>query len=256
MEVLLVLLGVAVVATVAALRLRRGDARQRALLVLCRRAGVEFSVIDPFEDTLFLPFRMFGRGDVRGSVNVVWDPRDDGRVRVFDYWFEERDERGAAMRQELTCAIVPLPFGVPPVAVLPRDADDVSRELAETRTIALELDGFNRRFVVRAADPRAAVAFLDQRMMDALMQLPLQVAIHVHEDRMLLVAPRLEPGSMLLLLDVARELATRVPPVVASLYPPRAAVGPFEHRWFQGRWSPDPISADADQPDLADDGPR
>jgi hypothetical protein len=112
----------------------------------------------------------------------------------------------------------------------------------------LELDAFNRRFDVRTADPRAAVAFLDQRMMDAILQVPLRVAIHVHADRMLLVGPTLEPPTMLLLLEVARTLADRIPPVIASLYPPRPAEGPFEDRWLQGAWSPDPTSGQPNPP--------
>ena len=31
--------------------------------------------------------------------------------------------------------------------------------------------------------------------------------------------------------------------LIASLFPPRKTEGPFEARWMQGSWSPDPISA-------------
>jgi hypothetical protein len=250
MELVWVLLVAVAAATIAGLRLRRRDRRQRALLFLCREAGVTFSVLDPFGDTIFLPFRLFGRGEHRGFENVIWDPRDDKALRVFDYWVEEHDDQGMKVKQDLTCAVVPLPFGVPAVAVLPLGIVDVSREPAARRTVTLELDAFNRRFVVRTEDPRAAVAFLDQRMMEALVRIPLRVAIHVHEDRMLLVGPTLEPAEMLLLLEVARSLATKVPPVLASLYPPRQTEGPFEDRWLQGSWSPDPISADPNPTEL------
>ena len=114
--------------------------------------------------------------------------------------------------------------------------------------VHLELDAFERRFEVRAVDARAAVALLDQRMMAALLRLPLSVAIHVHEDRMLLVGPLLDPGDVLVLLACATGLAAQVPPVVASLYPPRPSRGPYEDRWLQGSWSPDPTSADAPEP--------
>jgi Protein of unknown function (DUF3137) len=199
---------------------------------------------------MFLPFRLFGRGQHRGFENAIWDSRDDGAVRVFDYWLEEQNEQGVGVKQDLTCAIVPLPFGVPALAVLPRGMVDVSREPTAARTVTLELEAFNRRFDVRTEDPRAAVAFLDQRMMEALLRIPLRVAIHVHEDRMLLVGPTLEPAEMLLLLEVARSLATKVPPVVASLYPPRPMEGPFEDRWLQGSWSPDPTSAEPNPSEL------
>jgi hypothetical protein len=250
MELLWLVLGLAIAGTIAALRTRRRTRRQRALLLVCRDAGVEFAVIDPFPDTVFLPFRLFGRGDRHGIENVVWDPRDDGGVRVFDFWFEEQNDQGVGVKQGVTCAVVSLSFGVPALAVLPRGVIDVSQEPTATHTVALELDAFNRRFDVHTADPRAAVALLDQRMMDAILQVPLRVAIHVHEDRMLLVGATLEPASMLLLFEVARTLADRIPPVIASLYPPRPAEGPFEDRWLQGAWSPDPTSAQPNPPGL------
>jgi hypothetical protein len=252
MKIAVFLLVVAVVAAGAGMRLRSRSSRERALASLCRTAGVAFAALDPFPDVMLLPFRLFGRGDLHWVENVLWEPADGDGARVFDYRYVEREDRGASVSRSVTCALVPLPFGVPALAIVPRGAADVSREPTATRRVDLELEAFNRRFDVFAEDPRAAVAFLDQRMMDAIMQVPLRVAIHVHEDRMLLVGPLLDPGAMLLLLEVARTLATRVPPVVASLYPPRPMEGPFEDRWMQGSWSPDPISAD--DPNRADLG--
>jgi hypothetical protein len=244
MKLLVLMLIVIAAAAGAGLRVRGRTRRQRALARLCRTAGVAFAAVDPFPDVMLLPFRLFGRGDLHRVENVVWEPADASGARVFDYRYEERDDNGASVRPVVTCAVVPLPFGVPALAIVPRGGIDVSDEPTATRRVDLELEAFNRRFEVRAEDPRAAVAFLDQRMMDAIMQVPLRVAIHVHEDRMLVVGPILEPGATLLLLEVARTLGTRVPPVVASLYPPRPMQGPFEDRWMQGSWSPDPISAD------------
>jgi hypothetical protein len=143
---------------------------------------------------------------------------------------------------------VPLPFSVPTIAILSRGQVDPSGEPVTGAVVHLELDAFEERFEVRADDPRAAVALLDQRMMATLLRLPVRVAIHVHEDSMLMVAPTLEPGEMLLLVACAKAVAGRVPPVVASLYPPRPARGPYEQRWLQGSWSPDPTSADASEP--------
>jgi hypothetical protein len=39
---------------------------------------------------------------------------------------------------------------------------------------------------------------------------------------------------------------------MASLYPPRPLAGPFEERWLQGAWSPDPISGERTGRDLAE----
>lgn len=243
MEILLIVLGLVVMSAAYALRARRRTRRHRVLVRLCLDAGLEFAVSDPFPDTLFLPFRLFGRGGARGVDIVVWDRRDDGAIRAFDYWFEDATDAGR-VRVSMTCGVVPLPFAVPPVSVSPRGTVDPSGESTSGVEVSFELETFNRRFAVTAVEPLAAVAFLDQRMMGTLLALPIDVAIHVREDRMLLVARWLQPEEMLVLLEVARGLARRVPPVMASLYPARPPEGPFEDRWMQGSWSPDPTSAE------------
>ena len=241
------LFGVLAIVAVAAasIRARAGSARQRALLQLCADAGLTCSVLDPFPDTTLLPFRMFGWGGAHGVENVVWDGSDEHAIRVFDLWVQPHPDES---RRTMTCGVVPLPFAVPQIAILTKGQVDPSGEPVVGDVVHLELDAFEQRFEVRAVDPRAAVALLDQRMMAALLRLPMHVAIHVHEDAMLVVSPMLEPGGMLVLLACAKVLADRVPPVVASLYPPRPAKGPYERRWLQGSWSPGPTSADAAEP--------
>jgi hypothetical protein len=233
------------VGIVGGLGVRSRSSRQRALVQLCADAGLSYAVLDPFPDTTLLPFRVFGWGSAHGVENIVLHGTGDHAIRVFDLWVEPTPGQA---RRTMTCGVVPLPFGAPPIAVLPRGQDDPSEEPVMGDVVHLELDAFERRFEVRAVDPRAAVALLDQRMMAALLRLPMRVAIHVREDAMLLVAPLLDPGDVLLLLACAEGLATLVPPVVASLYPPRPARGPYERRWLQGSWSPDPTSADASEP--------
>jgi hypothetical protein len=233
------------VVVVAIVRARSGSARQRALVQLCADAGLACALLDPFADTTLLPFRVFGWGSAHGVENVMWDGGDDRAIRVFDLWIQPQTDEA---RRTMTCGVVPLPFSVPTIAIIERGQVDPSGEPVAGDVVHLELDAFEQRFEVRAADPRAAVALLDQRMMATLLRLPVRVAIHVHEDAMLLVAPTLEPGEMLVLLACAKAVANRVPPVVASLYPPRPARGPYERRWLQGSWSPDPTSADAPEP--------
>ncbi len=233
-----------VVAVVGVGRARRRGRRQRALLIACHDAGLKFSVLDPFDDTSWLPFPLFSATRSPEVRNVVWDGRDDTAVRVFDLAVDEvvTDEDGISQRRRLSCAAVPLPFACPRLSIAARGAPDPAGLPTAGDEIRLELDAFNQRFVVRAADPRAAVAFCDQRMMRALMALPLDVTVHVNEHVMFLAAPTLEAGETLVLLEAARGLARSVPSVVASLYPPRPARGPHEDRWLQGAWSPAPTA--------------
>jgi hypothetical protein len=241
-----------VAALVVLWRARHQAGRQRELMLLCRHAGLEYQPLDPFADTTWLPFRLFARGEARGTENAVWSDAVEG-VRVFDYWFtEQRDEGQVTTR--LTCALAELPFGVPRLQVEPRDALDALSDAVDLDRIELELEAFNRRFEVRAADRRAAMAFLDQRMMEALLGLPEGVTLAVNEDRLLLHAPTLPAAQVLLLFDVACRIRDHVPTVVASLYPPRPMEGPHEDRWLQGRWTPEPIGTEPLGPPAGPEG--
>jgi hypothetical protein len=233
-------------ASVAAWRFHARRDRQRQLMLLCRRSSLEFSTFDPFPDSAWLPFRLFGMGAERGTENVVWDDRDGEEARAFDYRYEERSRDGAvSATHRFTCALTALPFSCRRLEVAPRDALDDVRELIEGDDIELELEAFNRRFDVRADDRRFAVAFLDQRMMRAMLSLPAGVTLLVNEDRLLLLSSQRPAAEVLLLLTAARALRRHVPSVVASLYPPRPLKGPHEDRWLQGRWSPEPIGDEA-----------
>ena len=210
----------------------------------CRAAGVEYAVVNPFPDIAFLPFPLFGTAHRWGVENVLWDGRDE-QIRVFDYRGEPTDRLEPLA---FSCGVVPLPVGMPTLSVRLRGSSELFPEFATGRTVLLELESFARRFDARGEDPRAVVAFLDQRMMQTLLLVPLRFAMYVRDDRMLLLATRLDADEMVILLRAAQRLAEHVPSVVASLFPPRKTEGPFEARWMQGSWSPDPTSAATENP--------
>ena len=220
-------------------RRRGGIDRQRRLMFLCRHAGLELAPLDPSPGTVWLPFPMFGHPR-QGTENIVSDRGRDGGVRAFDFWYQDSgDERALGPRRGFTCATVPLWFTCPRLRVAPRDlVDDLSGALGGPE-IRLELEEFDRRFRVESEDGRFAVAFLDQRMMEALLGLPGDVTVDVNEDVLLLWAPKLPAEQVLLLFDAAVAIRRRIPRVVASLFPSRPTRGPREHRWLQGRWSPE-----------------
>ncbi len=249
MGVLAFLLYVAIAAVIVGIvGIRRRD-REHRLMRLCADAGLEFSAVDRFVDTTMLPFPLFSAAHSSGVRNVVWDREDDGLVRVFDHSFPAASGESISVGVAITCAIVTLPFNVPPIDIGLRGVR-LWPTPPDGERVTLELDAFNERFDVRSHDARAATAFLDQRMMRALLRLPLRVEVHVREDRMLCVAKELEPAEVLVMLQSARELRHRLPPVMKSLYPPRPTEGPFEDRWLQGSWSPDPTAAEPNPADL------
>jgi hypothetical protein len=221
-------------------RWRRAAARQRRLMLLCRRAGLDFAPLDPFGDTAWLPFPMFGKPK-SGTENVVWERARGTEIRAFDFWYEDpAPDRHTSPRRRLTCALVPLPGSAPRLRIAPRDVDDEIRDLLGLPQVELELESFNRRFVVEAEDQRFALAFLEQRMMEALLALPDGVTVDVNGDVLLLTAPLLAAEQVLRLYDAAVAIHRRIPRSLASVYPPSPVEGPHEDRWLQGHWGPDP----------------
>ena len=221
-------------------RRRRGASRQRKLMLLCQRGGLEFAPVDLVADTAWLPFPMFGRRR-RGTENVVWERRRGPEIRVFDFWYEDpTDGRTVAPRKRLTCAVVPLAASCPRLRVAPRDLDGDVRDILGLPEVRLELEEFRQRFEVEAEDERFAIAFLEQRLMEGLLALPEGVTAETNEQVLLLSAPTLPAEKVLVLFDTAVELHERIPRSLPSLYPPRPARGPHEARWLQGRWSPEP----------------
>jgi Protein of unknown function (DUF3137) len=234
---------VAAVCVGVASRRLRGAGRQRRLMLLCQRAGLDFAPLDLFGDTSWLPFAMFGR-ERSGTENVVWERERGREIRAFDFWYEDpRDEGGFSPRRSLTCAVVPLGASSPSLRISPRDLTDGVRAALGAPEVRLELEAFNRRFDVECDDQRFAIAFLEQRMMEALLALPDGVGVDVNEDVVLLSAPLLPAEEVLRLFDAAVAIHERIPHSLSSLFPPRPARGPHEDRWLQGHWSAEPTEA-------------
>jgi hypothetical protein len=232
-------LAVLVVAVaLGARRLQRVWSRQHKLEALCERAGLELTSMDLFDSTSWLPFPMFGRAS-HGAENLIWNAERGSEIRAFDYWYEDRPAEGAAgPRRRLTCAVVPLGASCPRLRVGGVALVDV--EAAGLHEVRLDLEAFNRRFVVQSEDQRFAFAFLEQRMMEAVLAVPAGVTLEVNEDVLLLSAPELPPEQVLRLFDAAVEIHERIPRSLPSLFPERPDEGPHEERWLQGHWSPDP----------------
>jgi hypothetical protein len=212
-------------------------------MLLCQRTGLGFSPLDLRRETAWLPFPMFGMA-LSGTENVVWDPRFGDDTYIFDYWYEDDAEQPTIPgRRRLTCAVVPLAATCPRLRVVPRDTP---AGLTNPRgsEVKLELEAFDRRFRVEAEDPRFAMAFLDPRMMQAVLSLPDDVVAEVNEDVLLLRAPLMPAGQVLLLLGAASRLHRAIPRVVSSLFPHRRREGDHEDRWLQGGWSAEPTGVD------------
>src|SRR5438045_1768375 len=161
-------------------RARRSTALQR----LAGALGLGYAATDLFNER-WEPFRLFALGQKRGIENVVYGQLQGADVRGFDYWYREGSDDdepkrhapevpplGLAGRVGLTrrfsCAVGGLPASCPKLVVKPRRLRDRVADLVGT-PVPLESERFMRRFHVRCEDSRFAVAFLDPRVMDALL---------------------------------------------------------------------------------------
>jgi hypothetical protein len=231
MERLLFVVAAAAAIGVVWARRRRGTQRDRSLAALADSLHLTYSPMDLFDD-LWQPFHFFGLGSDRGVENVLAGTVDEVEVHAFDYWYVEEGDDGLRVvggRHRFTCAVVAVAASCPKLAVQPRSMSDDLIGLVGGDVLPLELEEFNRRFRVRCEDQRFAIAFLEQRMMAALLRLPLRVAVGASDDRLLLVARRLPVEQLPLLLRSAAAIRDAFPRSLPSLYPLRAgSAGTFQ----------------------------
>jgi hypothetical protein len=217
--------------------------RAASLERLAGALGLGYAATDVFNER-WEPFRLFALGQTRGIENVLYGRFQGAEVRGFDYWYREgggEDEPkrrapeapplGLAGRIGLTrrfsCAVGGVPASCPKLVVAPRRFRD---RVTMGTPVPVESERFMRRFHVRCEDPRFAVAFLDPRVMDALLGLPKPTTLALSEDRLLLVSRRLLPTQVIRLVHEASALVRAAPRVVASFYPLRPGFRPGDER--------------------------
>lgn len=224
MELFVVIMLGVVGAGVLWVRRQQRAERDRSLAALAQSLHLTYSQVDLFDD-LWQPFHFFGLGTGRGIENVLAGTVDGVQVRAFDYWYEPVDEGSFDVvegHRRFSCGVVAVPASCPKLAVQSRTTTDDLIGLVGGDVLPLELEAFNRRFRVRCEDQRFAIAFLEQRMMEALLRMPVPVAMAASEDRVLLVARQLPVEQVALLLRSVASICRAFPRSLPSLYPLRA----------------------------------
>ncbi|HEY7478848.1 MAG TPA: DUF3137 domain-containing protein [Actinomycetota bacterium] len=108
-------------------------------------------------------------GDIENTAQGVRGGID---ITIADHWFVPSGlTRREAERS--TCVLTPAPAGWPDLSVVPERLAARLRSTFALPDVRTESDAFNRRFEVRSDDRRFALALLDARMMEWLLeQLP------------------------------------------------------------------------------------
>jgi hypothetical protein len=237
-------LWLALMAALLVLASYRAWSRSRRAATLERLASalaLGYVATDVFDDR-WEPFRLFALGRARGIEHVLYGRFKGAEVRAFDYWYrsgggDDEPQRAApeapplglagrlGVTRRFSCAVGAVSASCPKLVVAPRRLRDRVADLAGP-AVPLESERFMRRFHVTCEDSSFAVAFLDPRVMDALLGLPKPTTLALSEDRLLLASRQLPPGQVIELLHEASALVRVAPRVLASLYPLRSGFRP------------------------------
>jgi hypothetical protein len=184
------------------------------------RLGFTSARGDPlgFLDRSFLFLRI--PASVREVENTSWGTWRGTDVAVFDYWFARSSDPSQDDYEYYTCATAPIPVDWPGLAVFPERLEHRLAGLVGRRDVELELERFNRTFAVRADDRRFAVALLDARMMEWLLDLPAGSGFEIASGSLLFHTPRRLDRDIEGVLETMASFLDRVPPVIRSLFGP------------------------------------
>lgn len=153
-------------------------------------AGLHADPGDPLR-LLELPFALFGRAaSVRAIENTATGIRGGANVVVADYWFSPSSAPERDDYRRFTCVLTNAPAWWPAMSVVPEDLVARLRSTFALPDIETESEVFNRRFEVRSADRRFALAFLDARMLRWLIEQVPGVGFEVLGERLMLFRPR------------------------------------------------------------------
>ena len=196
--------------------------RRAGFIQMANQLRLTYSAEDPF-GLLGYPFTLFRKGDGQGVENVLHGVWQEVDVIAFDFWYytESTDSKGATSRSyaRFDCAIVAVEADCPRLAI---ERENVLTRLADHLSfhdIQFESEEFNRAFNVACDDEKFANDVIDARMMQWLLANGGDHAFEAIGNRVLVIAPRIDPVEFPQLLGLARGFVQHVPKVVNGLYP-------------------------------------
>jgi hypothetical protein len=198
----------------------RVEPRRESFDAQARELGLRPEAGDPL-GLLNVPFALFRwAASVREIENTARGTRGGSDVIVADYWFARSSDPSSDDYERYTCVLTPVTSGWADLAVVPERLASRIRSWA-VPDILTESDAFNRRFEVRSADRRFALAFLDQRLMEWLLAQPLGVGLEILDGRLLTFRPRVTTSvdDVRRTLEAFDALLERIPRVVGSANP-------------------------------------
>ncbi|MFN2545331.1 MAG: hypothetical protein ABR600_12305 [Actinomycetota bacterium] len=201
--------------------------RREELARLAASLGLQYSASDPF-NLLGLPFQLFGKGDGRGTENVLWGTWQDVELREFDYWYydETTDSKGRTSRtyHRFSCAVAELSLNADPLTLSPESIFTRMADHLGFHDVPFESEDFNRDFRVKCRNPKFATDLIDARMMQWLMQSK-RWSFELAGPYLLCFHSRVRPNELMPVIGMLKEFRDHVPRVAYDLYPASQAGG-------------------------------
>lgn len=195
--------------------------RRDETALMAKQLGLTYSQVD-MEGLIAYPFQLFGRGDGRGSENVLAGTWQGLPIREFDYWYyeESTDSEGKTSRTyyRFSCALAGIAANCSALTV---GHENVFTKLGGHMgftDIEFELEEFNREFRVKSPDRKFANDLIDPRMMSFMLQAGDEFSYEVVGNQIMVFSKRRKPAELVPLLGTAKAFLDHVPRVVYELY--------------------------------------
>jgi hypothetical protein len=168
----------------------------------------------------------FGQGDNRTSANILHGPYQGTEMVAFDYSYEtsSTDSKGHTSKTTHRFAVCALrmPAALPGLELGPESALTRFAGHLGLGDVELESEDFNRRYRVKAHDPKFAYDVLNPRTMEALLARPTVHLRLLDVDAVCWDGGRLEPPDLLARLSTLQLVIAGIPSFVWSDHEPSA----------------------------------
>jgi hypothetical protein len=166
----------------------------------------------------------FGQGENRTSANILQGPYEGTEMVAFDYSYETSSTDSKGHRSKTThrfgvCALR-MPAPLPGLELGPESAFTRLAGHLGLGDVELESEDFNRRYRVKASDPKFAYDVLNPRTMEALLARPTVHLRLLDVDALCWDDGRLEPPDLLARLSTVQLVVAGIPSFVWSDHAP------------------------------------
>jgi len=184
--VILIILGIALVVTIAVLAHLREKKRREAFQALATQYGFRYSAAHDHD----IPHRYgfldkLRQGSNRYAYNTLAGDYEGHPVQVFDYHYETHSTDSKGRRQthhhRISFFILQLPKAFPELRIYPEGFFSKLGQMIGFDDIDFESVEFSRAFCVRSTDKKFAYDICHARMMEYLLQDP-KLSLEIEDD--------------------------------------------------------------------------